>query len=194
MKSKIKLGEVYLDAVVEELPSSIADITDKAVEQGQDISDHIQQKPALVRLSGYMVNDAASKLDILRNYQKNGDLLKYVGRNAFENMVIERLETDHGLNTANGYKYDITIKQVRISQPETFILNIKPPDKPVGNNKAAAKRKMATKVKKKTNTGRKQTKSKKTSQQTKNIMKKLTANRLSSNALGELPKIKGVGI
>lgn len=154
-----------MDAVTDEQPSRAAEVTDKPVESGQGIADHMKMKPSKVHLSGVMVNDAAAKLNILKNYQKDAKLLRYVGRNIFDNMVIERLDTDHGINNIEGYSYDITLVQVKIAVPETYKVKVKPPAK---KPKKAAKKKRTTKsfkskTKRKTNSGRKQPKKKKIS-------------------------------
>lgn len=153
MRQGIKLGEVYLDAVVKELPSRRAEVTEKPVEDGVDISDHMKMKPNKIELSGVMVEDAAAKLSILKNYQLNAERLTYIGRNAYYNMVITVLDTDHAVDTAEGYHYNIVLTQVRIAQPETFKTKVRPLKK---NASKTAAKKTATKVKKKTKTGRKQ--------------------------------------
>lgn len=149
-KTTIKLGEVILDALVKELPSHSAEITEKPVEVGSDIADHMRMTPAVVELTGTMVEDAASKLAILKGYQKDAELLTYIGRTIYNNMVIEAIDTDHAVETKEGYHYSIKLKQVRIAQPKTFKVTVK---NPVTKK---ADKKTATKVKKKTNAGRQQ--------------------------------------
>lgn len=107
-------------------------------------------KPYTVRLQGSIVNDAPSKLELLRTYQKEATLLTYVGRNIFKDLVLTNLETNHSVTNAQGFDYSITLQHVKIAKPETFEVNVKNPD----TKKQDAK--TATKVKAKTNAGRKQ--------------------------------------
>lgn len=148
--TRIRLEDVILDAVVKESPTMTADVTDKPVEKGEDISDHMKKKPFTLQLDGSMVNNAASKLALLRSYQKDAKLLKYTGRNIFDNMVITSINTDHSVENSKGFDYSITLQHVKIAKPETFEVNVKNPD--TKKQDAAT----ATKVKKKTNAGRKQ--------------------------------------
>lgn len=157
-KTRIKLQDVILDAVVDESPSMNADVTSKPIEKGQDISDHMKQKPFTVRLSGHMVDDAANKLAILKSYQKDATLLKYTGRNIFENLVLTSLNTKHPATNAKGFDYDITLEHVSIAKPKTFEVNVKNPDTNVQDAKTA------TKVKEISNAGRQQLKSTETNQ------------------------------
>lgn len=141
-----------MDAVVDESPTMSADVTDHPVEKGQDISDHMREKPYTVNLSGSIVNESPEKLELLRNYIKEATLLKYVGRNIFTDVVLTSLNSSHNANNSTGFDYDITLKHVRIAKPETFEVNVKDP---VSKKQDA---KTATKVKEKTNAGRKQVK------------------------------------
>lgn len=150
--TRIRLQDILMDAVVEENPTMPADVTKKPVEKGEDIADHMKAQPFTLKLSGSMVDDAASKIETLRGYQKNAELLTYTGRNVFNNMVITNLDTEHSVANAKGFDYSITLQHVRIAKPETFEVNVKNP------KDGAKDGKTATKVKAKTNSGRKQIK------------------------------------
>lgn len=153
-KTRIKLGDVIMDAVVEESPSFPAEVTNKAIEKGEDISDHMKTKPFTVKLSGSMVDDAPAKLKQIRDYQKNSTLLTYVGRGIYSNVVITGLDTKHSIKNAKGFDYDITLQHVKVVAPQTFKVSVKNPKTKKQDKKTASK------VKMKTNEGRKQVKRK----------------------------------
>lgn len=167
-KVKIKLGDVELDAVLDENVNRVSEVTDKPVEKGQDVSDHMKEKPKLVKLSGSVVNDAAAKLALLESYKKEAKLLKYVGRNAVGNVVLELLDTKHPKENAEGFDFNITLKHIRIASPEEFEVKVKNPKTKKSDGKTKSK------VKKKTNAGRQQPVAsggkKNTSQDTKKII------------------------
>lgn len=148
--TRIKLEDIIMDAVVDENPSNTAEVTNKPVEKGEDISDHMKIKPYTVKLKGSIVNDAPAKLALLRSYQKESKLLTYTGRNIFKDLVLTSLDTNHSVENAKGFDYSITLQHVRIAKPETFEVNVKDPK----TKKQDAK--TATKVKEKSNAGRKQ--------------------------------------
>lgn len=145
-----------MDAVVKEEVDRTAEVTDKPVEKGEDISDHMKQKPFRVRLSGSIVNDAPSKLEVLKLYQKEAKLLKYVGRNVIYNVVLLSLSSKHSANNAKGFDYDITLQYVNIAHPESFEVSVSNPDTDEQDTITQ------TKVKTKTNVGRQQVKTEKT--------------------------------
>lgn len=143
------LGEVEFSAVEKEDPANSVEVTEKPVEKGQDVADHVRPKPVSVSIAGVVVGpDAAQKLEKLKQYQRTGQLLTYIGRNLYANMVIEQLNTSHGKNVANGFSFSMVLKHVRIAEPrEVAITNVPP--------------KVQTKTKKVQKAGKKQPKQKK---------------------------------
>jgi len=111
------LGEVELNVVESEKPDYSNDITDNPVESGVAVSDHVRPKPLSFTISGTVAGaDAGAKVETLRQYSVTGQLLRYVGRNIFENMVIETLSTTHDVEVKKGFKFEIDLKQVRIAE------------------------------------------------------------------------------
>lgn len=144
---RVKLGDIEFDVIESENPKDSVIVTDKPVESGQDVSDHIKQSPSIINIRGQMTEDAADKLQVLKKYQKEGTLLKYVGRNVYSNMVIEEIDREHGIRNRLGFQFNIKLKQVRIATAKEVEINMASP-------------KDATKVKPVTNKGKQQPKQK----------------------------------
>ena len=144
---RVKLGDIEFDVIESENPKDSVTVTDKSVERGQDVSDHVKQNPSIINLRGQMTEDAVDKLQVLKKYQKEGTLLKYVGRNVYPNMVIEEIDREHGTRNRLGFQFNIKLKQVRIATAKEVEINIASP-------------KDATKVKPVTNKGKQQPKQK----------------------------------
>jgi curved DNA-binding protein CbpA len=152
---RVKLGDVEFDVIESENPKDSVTVTDKPVESGQDISDHVKQNSSTINIRGQMTGDgAADKLQTLKRYQKDGELLKYVGRNIYSNMVIEEIDREHGVDNRNGFQFNIKLKQVRIATAKKVKIKVANP-----KTKKQDKR-TATKVKKTTNKGKQQPKTK----------------------------------
>ena len=151
---RVKLGDVEFDVITSESPKDSATVTDKPVESGQDISDHVKQNSSSINIRGQMTEDAADKLQILKRYQKDGELLKYVGRNIYSNMVIEEIDREHGVDNRNGFQFNIKLKQVRIATAKEVEIKVANP------NTGKQDKKTVTKVKPKTNKGKQQPKTK----------------------------------
>lgn len=140
------LGDIEFSVVEQDDISISTDITDKPVERGQDVSDHVKPKPDKLSIKGIIVGpDASKKWSKIKMYSKTGELLTYVNRVIYDNMVIESFNPVHGRDVANGYKFSMTLKQVRISKPDEIAITKVPP-------------KVQTKTKKKKKAGKKQPK------------------------------------
>lgn len=147
--TKAKLGDVEFNVVEEESPEHSAEITERTVERGIDIADHFRARPVVLSISGIVVgNDAAQKLSKLRQYSRSGEILRYVGRNIFANMVIQSFPTNHNVRIRNGFGFKIELKEIRIARPQ--VVQFVAPDP------ARATGKTATQVKEMENKGTQQ--------------------------------------
>ncbi len=147
---RAKIGDVEFDVIKSEDLTHDAEVTDKPVEKGMDISDHTKRKPLTLSITGIMVGDnALQKLQRLYKYQNEGELLKYVGRTTHINMVIENIHTTHNSSVANGYSFQMSIKQVNISTSKTVNIVVNPKTGKVNP-------KTNTQIRKKTNKGKQQ--------------------------------------
>lgn len=110
-------GQVEFNTVTEEAPEYFNQITSHAVESGQDVADHVKLMPNVLPINGVVAgDDAAQKLQTLKQFRQNAELLQYIGRNAFSNVVIESLTTRHTARVRNGFEFDLTLRQVRIAR------------------------------------------------------------------------------
>jgi hypothetical protein len=132
---RAKLGEVELDVVEVETPEHPNEVTIHPVEKGSEIIDHVKQNAISFSINGTVSGEnAPQKLSQLRQYRDNGELLTYIGRNAFRDMVIESLSTRHDASIRNGFRFSITLKQVRIAKSLTVEIQLPDPvsPKPIG--------------------------------------------------------------
>ena len=108
------LGDVLLSAVTKETITHSSEVTDKAVEDGTNIADHMKEHPVLVSISGVCVGeDAWLRLSRIRQMRTNRQLVSYANRNIFTSMAVTNINTDHDSTIAGGFKFDITLKHVR---------------------------------------------------------------------------------
>lgn len=124
----ISIGFVYFSVIESDDISISADVTDNPVESGQDVSDHVEPKPDKISIKGVIVGeDAPRKWTMLKNFNKNGTLLKYINRVIYDNVVIQDFNPVHSGDIRNGYKFSMSLKNVRIATPrEVAIMNVPP--------------------------------------------------------------------
>jgi hypothetical protein len=112
------LGDVLLSAVTSETVTHTSEVTDKAVEDGGNIADHMKERPDTVAISGVCVGDDAwPRLARIRKMRTERQLVTYTNRNIFTSMSVTSINTDHDSTVAGGFKFDITLKHVRRATP-----------------------------------------------------------------------------
>lgn len=112
---KCKIGDVIITVTSDETTMMSNDITDKPIEGGT-VSDHVINKPLTMSITGIIVgDDCQEKLDKIRGYLVNGDLVRYVGAETAKNMVIESFGTGRTVSIKGGVSFSLSLKEVRIS-------------------------------------------------------------------------------
>lgn len=155
---RVKLGDIVIDVVTSENPRDSVTVTSRPVEAGVDIADHAKQQPSILDISGQIMGeDASDRLQILKKYQKDSVLLKYIGRNIYNNMILVDLDRSHSVTNAKGFGFNMTLKQVKIATAKEIQINVVSP-----KTKKVSK-KTNTQVKKKTNNGKQQLQTKSSS-------------------------------
>lgn len=120
---KCKLGDVVFSSLTDEGAMLTNEISDKAIEGG-NISDHIINKPLSMSLTGVVCgSDADGKIQTLRDYLKNGDVLRYVGIDTANNVVIESMSSKRNKDIKGGISFDIGLKEVRIAEGSITVID-----------------------------------------------------------------------
>jgi len=120
-----KLGSMELDVVDSERPQFSNLVTDKPVESGVDIADHIEQKPVNLNLKCYFAVNEQDKYKQLKKMRNSQNLFTYEGNfETFENMAIQQLSALKNSDLGNGFECDILLKQVRVVEQETTEINL----------------------------------------------------------------------
>ncbi len=123
LSKKSKLGEVVFSVATGEDATMTANITDKPIEGG-NISDHAQLQPLIMSIPGYIVgDDAQQKLEKLREYMKNSDVLRFVGVDIAQNVMITSLKTGRAANIADGVAFTVDLKEVRIAESVVTVID-----------------------------------------------------------------------
>lgn len=152
-----KLHGLLIHVVDEDADIDVDTPTHK-VEKGIDLSDHVERKPIVVKISGLLIRPTADRVETLvqklQAIEFEGKLITYEGRRIYKNMLVSGLTIKANSGVMNGYRFSLTLTEVRIGQSSY----VKPKVKAVTAFKAKA--------------GRKQTENKKSIKATTHIVKK----------------------
>lgn len=90
------------------------------METGIEITSTIRNKPIVLSLKGKIVDVKDTKandiLTKLKELERKGSLVKYVGRNSVSNLQIQSFSTSHPYTNAGGADFDMTLKEIRIAK------------------------------------------------------------------------------
>jgi hypothetical protein len=110
------LGDIFLNVVYKESPERGVETTDHPVEDGEPIVDHIKRVPKLLPITGIVTgSDAGAVLAELEKYMNEGTILSYSHRNGIDNVIIEKFDSNHDVETAGAFTFTIRLKQIRIA-------------------------------------------------------------------------------
>ena len=90
------------------------------VEKGIELSDHVERKPIVVKISGLLVRPTADRVETLvqklQKIEVEGKTVTYEGRRIYKNMLVSGLSIKASSKVMNGYQFSLTLTEVRIAQ------------------------------------------------------------------------------
>lgn len=142
--SKVSIGEIVLDAAIEETHTLQARATEHPVETGSDVTDHVQSLPASLTLEGIISNTPLSALGLtmfknedrahtafkqFEEFVHSGTLVDVVtSLKTYRNMVIEDFVVTRNAQNSDALSFSCTAKQ--ISMVSSKFINISPKQQP----------------------------------------------------------------
>lgn len=123
------IDNVLVDAATSENPTFSNRVTDKPVEDGGSIADHVENQPTILPLectiTGQEGQSAEEKYERLLEITQNKEVVEVIGAlQVYENMVIEEFNPAKDSAIENGFRCSITLKQIRIVEQETIQVQI----------------------------------------------------------------------
>ena len=124
------IDDVLIDAVLSENPVYQNRTTDKPVETGQQVTDHVASEPKILTLecvvTGREGRSAAEKYERLVNLTENKELITVAGAlETYEDMVIEELSPVK--EARESVTFTITLKKIMTVQSQTIEVELEFP-------------------------------------------------------------------
>ncbi len=119
------IDDVLVDATISESPTFSNRVTDKPVEEGGSIADHVENEPTVLPLectiTGEEGQSANEKYERLLEITQGKKIIEVVGAlQVYENMVIEEFSPVKDAAIENGFRCTIALKQIRVVNQETI--------------------------------------------------------------------------
>lgn len=135
------LGGILINTISSEDLNETSTTTDHALEDGEQISDHVENQPISLSLTGMILDPNNEKILKLREFREKGEILSYNYRNRLENVLITSFNSKHDAKTKDGYTFTMTLKQVRLVKAANVIRVTVPVKKQVKDVSKVGKKK-----------------------------------------------------
>lgn len=123
-----KIGDVIIEVVTDEHEQRMNEITEKPVEDGGEIADHINHKPVELTISFVITgSDAEERRAKLREMCEADEVYTYTdvkNYSIFENMTINDLTMETNPNLSNGFSGSMSLKQIQMVQQKSAVISV----------------------------------------------------------------------
>lgn len=115
------LKDVYIDVITDVSFSETSTTTDHALEDGEQITDHVVSNPITISLKGIIKDDTENKVLKLRDYRQKGEILTYDYMSQLQTVVITDFKRDYSANVKDGYAFTMLLKQIKLAKVAQFV-------------------------------------------------------------------------
>lgn len=143
MKKHASIGGITVDAAVREVHESSCEITENEVEEGADVSDHVQMRPKTLMIEGIItdtpvtfsvINAATGLIDtaasifgnssrskdaydqLLELQEKRQPFQAVTGLKVYDNMILKRLSVPRTARTGNAIHFTAMMQQILVAR------------------------------------------------------------------------------
>jgi hypothetical protein len=115
------LGDVFIDSVTSVGLGESSSTTDHALEDGEQISDHVESDPITLKVDGIILDKTDGKLLKLRNYRQKGEILSFNYMSRLETVVITSFSPKYDASIKDGYAFSMNLKQIKLAKAPNII-------------------------------------------------------------------------
>lgn len=115
------IKDVLIDVITKVSMPESSTTTDHALEDGEQITDHVKSNPITISLTGIMLDDAEEKVLKLREYREKGEIIDFDYMTALKHVVITDFSRDYSAKDKDGYAFTMTLKQIKVAKVAQFV-------------------------------------------------------------------------
>lgn len=110
------IKDVYIDVITNVSSNESSSTTDHALEDGEQITDHVKSDPITISINGVILDDTEQKVLKLREYREKGEIIDYDYMTSLKMMVITSFNRDYSSEIKDGYAFTMTLKQIQVGK------------------------------------------------------------------------------
>ena len=117
------IGDVHIDVILSEDDEYSTPATDHALEDNTEMSDHVTKDPRTLNLECIVIDPDNQKINKLRQYQENADIIDYNNLTRLQHIVIENTSVSRSADIKDGYNLSISFKQIKTAKRKRVALS-----------------------------------------------------------------------
>lgn len=126
------IKEVLIDVITDVNASESSTTTDHALEDSEQVTDHVKADPITITLKGVILDNTEEKILKLREYREKGIVINYDYMTELKHVVITNFGRDYAANIKNGFAFSLTLKQIQTAKVAKYVpVKLKKQTKPV---------------------------------------------------------------
>ena len=110
------IKDILIDVITDVGVSESSTTTDHALEDGEQISDHVQSDPITLSLSGTLYGDHEQKVLKLREFREKGEIFTFDYMTNYGNVIIIDFNRDYTSSVKNGFNFTMSLKQIKLAK------------------------------------------------------------------------------
>ena len=110
------IKDILIDVITDVGVSESSTTTDHALEDGEQISDHVHSAPITLSLSGTLYGDHEQKVLKLREFREKGVIFNFDYMTNYGNVVITDFSRDYTSSVKDGFNFTMSLKQIKLAK------------------------------------------------------------------------------
>ena len=115
------IKDVLIDVITKVSMPESSTTTDHALEDGEQITDHVKSNPITISLTGIILDDTQEKVLKLRKYREAGEIIDFDYMTSLKHVVITDFSHDYEAKIKDGYAFTMTLKQIKVAKVAKFV-------------------------------------------------------------------------
>ncbi|MFK5708601.1 phage baseplate protein [Lysinibacillus boronitolerans] len=115
------IKDVLIDVITKVSMPESSTTTDHALEDGEQITDHVKSNPITISLTGVILDETEAKVLKLREYREKGTIIDFDYMTKLNHMVITDFSRDYEARVKDGYAFTMTLKQIKVGKVAKFV-------------------------------------------------------------------------
>lgn len=115
------IKDILIDVITKVSMPETSTTTDHALEDGEQITDHVKSNPITISITGVILDENEEKVLKLREYREKGEVIDFDYMTSLKHVVITDFSRDYEAKIKDGYAFTMTLKQIKVGKVAKYI-------------------------------------------------------------------------